>query len=86
MYEQIVITQAINAGDIKMMSTAETVKKIRINMCLEQDQFAQRIGVSKSAICNYERGIRTPRLSIIKKMRELAKENGMDFSVEDFLS
>jgi transcriptional regulator with XRE-family HTH domain len=68
------------------MSGAEIIKKIRISLGLEQGEFANKIGVSKSSICNYERGIRTPRFPIIRKIRELAKINGMEFSIEDFLN
>jgi transcriptional regulator with XRE-family HTH domain len=69
-----------------MMSSSTIIKKIRLNLCLEQEQFANILGISKSAIYNYEKGHRTPRLRIIKKLREIAKENGMEFSVEDFLN
>ena len=86
MYDQVVIRQEIHRGEGKMMSSAQTIKRIRINLCLEQDEFAQKLGITKSAICNYERGLRIPRLSIIRKMRDLAKENGMEFSVDDFLN
>lgn len=67
------------------MSASETVKKIRITLCLEQTEFAEKLGVTAAAVCNYERGTRIPRFPIIKKMRKLAHENGLDFSVEEFL-
>jgi transcriptional regulator with XRE-family HTH domain len=69
-----------------MMSSANAVRNMRIGILMEQEEFAQKLGITKSAICNYERGVRTPRISIIKKMRDLAKENGIDFCLEDFFN
>ena len=69
-----------------MMSTAENIKKIRVNLCMTQDEFAKVLQIKQSTIGNYERGKRWPRLSVIKKLRALARENGMDYSVEDFLN
>ncbi len=69
-----------------MMPASSAVKKIRICVGLEQEEFAKLVGVSKAAISNYERGLRTPRFPIIKKMRELAKDAGLDVPVEEFLN
>lgn len=69
-----------------IMSSADTIKKMRLGLCLEQEQLAHELGITTSAISNYERGVRTPRLRIIKKMLDLAKKNGLDLSVENFLN
>ena len=69
-----------------MASSADIIKKIRIHIGLEQGEFAEKLGISKAAVCNYEKGLRTPRFPIIRRMRELAKENGMEYTIEDFLS
>lgn len=68
-----------------MMSVGETIKKIRTNLYLEKIEFAELIGVTRTSVGYYESGKRMPKLQIIKKIRELAKKNGMDYSVEDFL-
>lgn len=68
------------------MSAAKIIKDLRINLCLEQKQLAQIIGVTPAAIGNYESGSRIPRFSIIKKFIELAKQNGMDIPVTEFLN
>ena len=68
------------------MSAATTIKKIRIQLCLERIEFAQKLGISHSSLCNYETGVRAPKLSVIRKIRELAKENGMDVPVDDFFT
>lgn len=68
-----------------MLKCSKIIKKIRIQLCLEQEKFGKLIGVTKASVCNYESGHRRPKLSIIKKIREVAKENGMDIPVNDFL-
>lgn len=67
-----------------MMSSAQVVKKIRQSMCMEQEEFAHLLNITKSAICNYECGRRVPRFKIIKKMIEVAKKNGMSVTGDDF--
>lgn len=67
------------------MSAAETVKRIRITLCLEQEKLAQKIQVTKQTVSNYETGKRKPKLSIIKKIMDLAKKNDIAVKVEDFL-
>lgn len=68
-----------------MMSAADTIKKIRINLYLERWEFAELLNITTSAVGYYETGKRIPKLSIVKKIQELAKKNGMEFTVEDFL-
>ncbi len=68
------------------MSAAETIKKIRTNLYLERSEFAELLGITTSAVGYYETGKRIPKLRIIKTMREIAKKNGMEFSIEDFLN
>lgn len=69
-----------------MINSALIIKDIRINMCLDQGRFAKLLGITRVSVCNYEAGKRRPRLSIIKKMLEIAKEQGMTISVKEFLS
>lgn len=67
------------------MSSADEVKRIRTKLCLEQDELAKLLGISKSAISNYERGIRVPRIKIVRKLRDLAKENNIEFNMDSFI-
>jgi len=69
-----------------MMSAADTIKKVRMELNLDQQHFADALEITKTAIFNYEKGIRRPKLDIIKKMRDLAKKNGIELSVDDFLN
>lgn len=67
------------------MSASEAVKKVRVNCYLTVDEFSKEIGISRHTVYNYERGLRKPKLDTIKKIRELAKKNGLDIPIEDFL-
>jgi transcriptional regulator with XRE-family HTH domain len=68
------------------MKIKDTIKNLRLALLLEQKEFGDLIGVDKSSICNYERGIRSPRLPIIRKMLELAKQHKIKITVDDFLN
>jgi transcriptional regulator with XRE-family HTH domain len=68
-----------------MMSAADTIKKIRTNLYLERIEFAKIIGVTRASVGYYETGKKIPKLAVIKKIRDLAKNNGMNYTVEDFL-
>jgi predicted transcriptional regulator len=67
------------------MSASQTIKKIRLTLCLDQDEFAKLVGVTKSGISKYESGYRHPRMKTIRKMKQLAEENNIEVKVEDFL-
>lgn len=66
------------------MSSSEAIKLVRRSLCLEQSEFAQQIGVTTGSVCNYEKGLRTPRLPIIRKILDIAKKNKIKVSPEDF--
>ncbi len=66
------------------MGLSETIKKIRQTLCLEQDEFAKLIGVSKGSICHYEKGQRQPRMPILREIIALAKKHKIQISTEDF--
>lgn len=67
-----------------MMPASDTIRKLRINLMLEQEEFAEKIGVTKSAISKYEAGVIKPRLPKIRAMIQLAKENNLQIKLEDF--
>lgn len=69
-----------------MMSAAETIKRVRMNLLLQQEAFAELLDLTKQSISNYETGKRKPKLSVIRKIKELAKEHGIEVSVDDFLN
>lgn len=48
-----------------------TLKAARINKHLSQGEAARRLGISVSALSNYERGLKFPDVPIIQKMEKL---------------
>lgn len=48
-----------------------TLKAIRINKNLSQDEAAKKIGVSVDTLSNYERGKSFPDIPILKKIEEV---------------
>ncbi len=68
------------------MLMQDSIKKLRLSLCLDQKEFGDMIGVDKSSICNYEKGLRKPRLPVIRKMMELVKKNKLKFTLEDFIN
>lgn len=48
-----------------------TLKAIRINKRLSQEEASKRIGISVDTLGNYERGITYPDIPILKKIEEV---------------
>ena len=46
----------------------ETLKKMRIEQHLTQQQLADRLGVSSAAISSYENGVREPPLELLYRL------------------
>ena len=67
-----------------MLSSSETIRRIRINMGLNQDEFARELGITKSAVCKYETKQRSPATNIIRKLKELADKHNIEVTYEDF--
>lgn len=50
---------------------AMTLKAIRINLGLSQEEASKKIGVGSDTLSNYERGITFPDIPILKKIEEV---------------
>lgn len=59
------------------ITVKDVLKRIRFELMLTQTQFGEMIGVSKTEVHLYEKGIRKPRLSRVRKIIEVAQRNGM---------
>lgn len=66
------------------MTLAIKIKNFRLNMMLGQKEFAELLDISINTVSNWERGIGTPHLSSIKKMIQMARDNKIRLSMEDF--
>lgn len=52
------------------MTVSDKLKEIRISLNLTQDEFAEKIGISRESIAAYENKVRVPGVDIIKRVRE----------------
>lgn len=59
-----------------------TLKAARVNKNLTQKQAAEKLGISKDSLWNYENGRSFPDIRIIKKMEELY---GLSYNDINFL-
>lgn len=66
-----------------MMSAGETIRRIRNHLLLSQEDFAELLGVSKSSVCNYEKGRRLPRFATMRKIKAIAEKSNLDVRIED---
>lgn len=46
----------------------ERLKEIRLEKGLTQKQLALAVGLTETALCNYEKGIREPSLDVLKQL------------------
>lgn len=65
--------------------TAGLVLKIRVLLGLSQSGLADRLCVGPAAVSNWERGQRKPRLGHIRDLVNLAKNNGIEIAMGDFV-
>lgn len=61
------------------MEIANTIRNIRKFNRLTQSEFSSRIGISRNALINYEKGIRTPPVAVLIKISEEFKVPFTDF-------
>lgn len=60
------------------------IKKLRFSFLETRRNFSKRLGITPMSITNWESGKRFPSLSNIKKMLDLALENGVPFNIDVF--
>ncbi|MGN6373767.1 MAG: helix-turn-helix domain-containing protein [Solirubrobacteraceae bacterium] len=61
-------TRVSNASSSRARTFGQTLRDTRRQAQVSQDDLAQRSGVDRSAISNYERGRREPNLRTIVKL------------------
>lgn len=67
------------------MSLAETIKKVRLKLMLDQEEFGNLIGVGRQAVSYYETGVRKPGLKTLRRLKEVARQNNIKIKFEGFL-
>jgi transcriptional regulator with XRE-family HTH domain len=68
------------------MNCADTIKKIRTKLNLDQKDFAEKLKLSKTAIYNYETGIRKPKRSVVFKIKEFALSQGIKVTIDELMT
>ena len=58
---------------ISMIDVGSKIKALRISQKITQNEFAERLGVTKSAISSYENGSRLPSYDILIKIARIFK-------------
>jgi transcriptional regulator with XRE-family HTH domain len=59
------------------------VKNIRLTLGMSQEAFARAIGKTQPAVANYEGGYRTPEPETAYVIIDLAKNAGLNISLEN---
>ena len=57
-----------------MVDIGNKIKALRVSQKITQNEFATRLGVTKSAISSYENGSRLPSYDILIKISRIFKE------------
>jgi transcriptional regulator with XRE-family HTH domain len=57
-----------------------TLKAIRVNKKMTQEDAAKRLGISVDTLGNYERGTTFPDVPVIKKIEEVYETNYNDIN------
>ena len=57
------------------MFKPEDIKKIRLNLMLTQQEFAELLGVAYETVNRYENGKSNPTLKVQRKLAEIIKKN-----------
>lgn len=52
------------------MSIGERIRDARIRLDLTQEELSKKVGVTKSAIANYENGVSTPKIETLYALME----------------
>lgn len=60
-------------------------RNARLALCLKQKEIAYYLGVTTSAVCHYERDVRHPDLTILRKLIEMAEKKGIILNPLDFM-
>lgn len=61
------------------------IRRLRIALLWHQNKFAQEMGVSRGAVCQWESGARSPNFYHIQNMIDLAKKNGIKFNHSELI-
>lgn len=67
------------------MSVSFSIKRLRKSLLLSQNDFAERIGVSYSAVNRWENEKAVPNYKALKKIEQFCRDNSIDFNLNNFM-
>ena len=67
-----------------MMAASSVIKKIRRELLLNSAEFAEKAGLTRQSVSNYELGRSQPTYAAIRKIKKVAEDNNIDVKVDDF--
>lgn len=65
------------------MEFAKSIKSLRLQMLLTQDEFAKALGVSFATVNRWETGKSKPTIKTMKLIDEFCKKNSLAFDVNE---
>lgn len=68
------------------MSFSTDIKKVRLDMLMTQQEFAEALGLAYSTINRWENGKGKPTLKAMKAIDAFCKKNNIDFNIKDILA
>lgn len=68
------------------MRKRNAIKSFRLKLLWDQVKLAKELGVTRSAVSNWEQGIRYPGLSALVKIKDIALQNNISFNQDDFIA
>ena len=70
---------------VKYMVFAKKIKEIRLNSFLNQEEFANKLGVSFATVNRWETGKTLPNIKAMKKIDEYCKAEKIDCYIRDYM-
>jgi repressor LexA len=65
------------------MNIGENIKKMRESLRYSQREFAELLGISQTAVSQYELGQKQPSLGVVNKILKFAKQNKVKIKLLD---
>jgi transcriptional regulator with XRE-family HTH domain len=63
--------------------SAETIRRIRLTLCLSKRDFAGLLSLAPSTISMYEFGVRQPSFDTLRKLISLCQDNDIPFRLDE---
>ncbi len=68
------------------MAVADGLKKLMKALHINQSELAGMSNITRSSITNYITGRRNPNCATVRRLVQIAKQNGLEMNFEDFIN